>query len=297
MIRAEKNLLYRLGACLLPHANFLGMDLGNEINCLSDFGIDINDGILDAWSAEMHRCLESVCPQHIRTNGVDHIPYFTNGTFSRSRLANEGNVTSLHTWVGFTGALGRYGYDTPQVYSLPEYMIELARANASDAQRPVWIQEFGASRDWMPEEAIPKFLTETVLLIASCENVWGVTWWCSHDVDERMRHLNHMEFALGQFDTDNRPKNEALAFKNLITVLRSAPPSVLHRDEAFVIEDAMFDCADRNMPPEQYPAWRIGDAFLESAAAGGAPTIVTAERAHENAYLRSRGIRTLKRIP
>lgn len=87
-------------------------------------------------------------PEKIVVLGVDHNPWFKDVQFSRSCLANTGNITPLHTWTKFTGAVN-YGVESTENLSLIEYNIELANAYAKDKKRPVWVQEFGAIKEWM----------------------------------------------------------------------------------------------------------------------------------------------------
>lgn len=55
-------------------------------------------------------------------------------------------------------------------------MTALARAYTRDPAKPVWIQEFGATPEWMPAEAIPEFLGATVRRAARAGARW-FTWW------------------------------------------------------------------------------------------------------------------------
>jgi hypothetical protein len=293
MIEAEKNYFKKLFAVAGSHENFLGFDLGNELNCLGDFGYCADTKTLDMWNEEMQRFLEELCPDKIRVSGVDHIPWFTNTSFSRNRLANTGSMTSLHTWLGFTGALARFGYDSLGTYCFPEYCIELARAYADDPDRMSWIQEFGASIDWMPREHIPIFMEKTLKHICSCENVWGVTWWCSHDVNTSLSEFNHLEYDLGLFDINNKPKPEAQKLKELIKRLKLDPPEPAKRTVALVVDETMFGPSAEG---PDYTSWKIGDAFVRLKGHGVDPAFVHRSRVSDEEYLKRRGITSLMEI-
>lgn len=103
--------------------------------------------------------------------------------FHGGALAEAGGAVSLHTWIELTGALKLYPPLGTGSVHLAEYGIELAKAYLTDLTKPVWIQEFGGCKEWMSEEAIPEFAERAVRAAASCSNLWGFTWWCSHDID------------------------------------------------------------------------------------------------------------------
>ena len=71
------------------HDNFLGFDLGNEMNCC--WKTDrLEEG--DAWMNRMFDLCESVSPRGIHVNGVDHNPWFLPATFSPANLAPPAEV-------------------------------------------------------------------------------------------------------------------------------------------------------------------------------------------------------------
>ncbi|QGQ95182.1 hypothetical protein EHS13_09935 [Paenibacillus psychroresistens] len=81
----------------------------------------------------------------------------------------------MHTWVKFTEALDLYGWQGSGSLHLAEYCIELSKAYSLDADRPIWLQELGASSLWMAEEHISPFLEYSVRNAASCSKLWGIT--------------------------------------------------------------------------------------------------------------------------
>ena len=63
---------------LAPHTNFLGYDLGNEINCC--WSCQPVEG--DVWMAGVFKRMHELCPGRIHVNGVDQRPWFRNHRLS-----------------------------------------------------------------------------------------------------------------------------------------------------------------------------------------------------------------------
>jgi DeoR family transcriptional regulator, aga operon transcriptional repressor len=124
-----------------------------------------------------------LAPGKFHVNGADDGPWFSDAGFSRQNLARTGSATVLRCYAYFTGALERYRYDDVGNLHLLEYMVELAKAYATEPGRLVWVEEFGTSPEWMPEQYIPTYADALIRNAASCGHIWGFTWWCSHDID------------------------------------------------------------------------------------------------------------------
>lgn len=208
------------------HANFLGFDLGNEMNCCWK-SASLAEG--DAWTGRMLDLCESISPQAVHVNGVDHQPWFYPETFSPKFLARRQSIIALHCWIEFTGARRRGGVMDPVCTRLAPAMAALARAHAGDENKPVWLQEFGASADWMPAAEIPRFLE-----VAATEAIHGgvnwLTWWASHDIRPDYE-FSSLEYDLGLLDTGNRLKPAGEAFKRLAAEWRGKPVPVAPRLE------------------------------------------------------------------
>jgi endo-1,4-beta-mannosidase len=207
----EAQFLYlkALSEVVADRPNFLGFDLGNELNCCWQ----ASEPIGDAWMRDvLARCRE-VAPRGVHVNGVDHQPWFHPATFSPEELCQSQEIVPLHCWILFTGAMSYGPYDSPACTRLGARMARLARSIAADPVKPIWIQEFGASAEWLPNEAIPAFLRSTVESALE-EGVSWFTWWCSHDIDRRYK-FDDLEYDLGLFTRDNQPKAHALEFAAL----------------------------------------------------------------------------------
>jgi len=201
-----------LGA-VADRTNFLGFDLGNELNVL-DAEMRPDEG--DAWA---RRLLSGLRP-HMRgrwlVNGVDHNPWFTGNGFSTHHLAADYDATTLHCWPQFTGCLIDAPLDGPRSTHLAAFMIGLARHAQSrmGIVRPVWVQEFGCSGEWGDGAARERYMRATVRTAVEAGATW-FTWWCSHDIRPIYRFPS-LEYDLGVLDVDNRRKPLGAAFAELI---------------------------------------------------------------------------------
>lgn len=218
-------------------SNLLGFDLGNELNCVFTTS-QTHEG--DRWMNHWMGWLETRCPHGVHVNGVDHQPWFKPTTFSPQALAARPSMIALHSWIKFTGALKRCGPMDPCCRSLAAAMAHLARAYAANHERPIWVQEFGSSDEWMEPKSIPDFL-EAATRDAIEAGVSWFTWWASHDLDSALT-FHDMEYSMGLLDTDNNCKPQGEAFRCLAKSfggrkvdcrsirLPSAP--TIHNDEA-----------------------------------------------------------------
>jgi len=206
---AQQRYFTELAGVLHPLPNFLGFDLGNEINCC--WWAPCAEG--DAWMNWAMDLVESLAPGNVHVNGVDHQPWFAEATFSPTLLARRSTIVALHAWIEFTGARTRGGpLETPCV-GLCAAMTALAKEYADDTAKPVWIQEFGASPLWMPEAQIPEFLELSIRHAINAGATW-FTWWCSHDLDRSMA-FSPLEYELGLLTLEQQMKPHGRRFQQL----------------------------------------------------------------------------------
>jgi hypothetical protein len=201
------------------HTNFLGFDIGNEMNCCWSTGKETQAG--DAWLDRIMTLAETLCPGQTHVMGVDHQPWFYPETFSAELLARRPSLVALHCWIFYTGALKRGGPLDPPCVNLAAGMAALARAFAGDPAKPIWLQEYGASVEWMDEKTIPRFM-EAATHAAIGEGVAWLTWWCSHDINRRME-FSSLEYELGLITLDNKVKDRGRMFKSIAQQYRSEP--------------------------------------------------------------------------
>ena len=291
MIDAEKFLFSSLAQRIGGHRRFMGFDLGNEL-CVLGYGFNpftVEQG--DRWQAEMMTHCELVAPGKFHVNGVDHGPWFMDFCFSREALANTGAATSVHAWILFTGAMKLYEPMDAGCVRLAEYSIELANAYARDVDRPVWLEEFGINKNWLDEARMPDFAEQTIRHAAACRNTWGMTWWCSHDVDSRYVGMDPLEYGMGLLDTHNNIKPVGARIASLIAEFRANPVQRIIKRMALVLPDGLISRKDT--PQDPYPGWHFAHRYMELVKEGITPAIVLQSRAADKAYLQSRGITEL----
>jgi hypothetical protein len=184
-------------------------------------------------------------------------------------------------------ALDHYRYDQVGNLHLAEYMVELAHAYQASDRRAVRVQEVGTSSEWMPETYISQYATTLLENAAACQNLWGFTWCCSHDIDPAMKGFLRLEYTLGVFDQQNRVKPLGKTLSALAERWRKNPPAALSRSTALVIPDKGLskkgDVAD----------WSIAKQYMDLVSRGVRAAIVLESRAGDKAYLTSRGIEEL----
>lgn len=173
------------------------------------------------------------------------------------------------------------------MHHLAEYGTELAAAYATDPVRPVWVQETGAPEPHIPAADAPDFARATLLNAAGCARLWGVTWWCSHDVDRSLADFPELEYTLGLFDSTGRPKPIAEALSETVAEIRTAAVPPAPRTTALVL-----DCTPSTRSVSG-PGGAFFDAWIRLRQEGVRPTVVLAERAQDTAYLGARGITEL----
>jgi len=294
IIEAEYSLFKSLTEVIGQYKRFLGFDLGNEINVLQEAtsGNSASLSESDLWATNLLARLAQLAPGRFHVNGADDGPWFSDSGFSRRNLATTGAATILHCYAYWTGALKYYRYNDVGSLHLLEYMVELAKAYQLNASRQVWVEEVGASGEWMPERYIPEYAATLLKNAASCGNIWGFTWWCSHDIDPAIKGFDSLEYTLGVLDQKNRVKPIGKVLAKLAEQMRRTPIDALTRPVALVVPD------DRFSGSGETPGWEVGKHFMELIAQGVRPAIVVQSRARDEQYLRMRGIKdlvTLKR--
>jgi len=199
------------------HSNFLGFDLGNELNCCWKTD-ELETG--DHWNRHMLDLATRCAPSGVHVNGVGHNPWFSPMTFSPQQLAATQEIIALHCWTFFTKAHERSNGDffSPRCLRLLESMAALSRSYADDPSKPVWIQEYGMSEEWMNPVDIPRFLKESTLNAIGTGVNW-FTWWSSHDLDRRYA-FSPLEYSLGLITHDQQIKPQGFAFKELAETYR-----------------------------------------------------------------------------
>lgn len=191
------------------HPNVIAIDIGNEINALAhETNLNpVPPGGIDEWAASLVEQVRPAAGSIPLLVGVDNRPLtHRESSMSVTAAATVGDISSVHAWPFFSGALERFGEDTPGGYAIADYFVQLFRAHQRDPHRPVWVQEFGVSPDWISPDRFEGFVRDLVRATLTIDGIWGATWWASHDIDRRHRGFADLEYGLGLLDTHNRVK-------------------------------------------------------------------------------------------
>ncbi|MEJ1090480.1 glycosyl hydrolase [Microbacterium istanbulense] len=289
-------LVTRLGEALADAPNFLGFTTGNETNQFSaknhpsPWPVTADEAA--NWITTLLDAAQAAAPaqQHVHSE-YDAAWYMDGHGFTPAHASRLGAMTTVHSWI-FNGTAQRYGGRSVASDRHAEYMIELSRAFANDPGRAVWLQEVGAPSNCLTPEEAPGFLEATVRWAARTENLWGVTWWCSHDVSRQLADFPELEYSLGLIDAEGEVKPIGRRFAEIIPELRARqePPA---RTTAIVIEvDADEIPVSRGA---MSPGGAIFQAWVDLCTAGMDPAFVTSIDAERPEVLTARGITELVR--
>ena len=268
------------------------MTLGNEINQFSDGPHPDPDRIDDAqaaaWLERMLAACERGAPGRMHLHAEYDAAWYRDGhPFTPAQAARQGALTAVHSWV-FNGTAQRHGPAGVATEHHAAYLIELSKAWAVDPHRPVWLQEVGAPAPHIPEDRAAHFTEATVVNALDCPDLWGVTWWCSHDVSRSLADFPELEYGLGLLDNDRRVKPAGQAIAALAGEWggRTHRPPV--RSTALVVDAGPAGTAPRRSVCA--PGGPVFEAWAELTAQGARPSLVLAELASDTAHLTARGI-------
>jgi hypothetical protein len=295
-LSGQAELVTRLGERLGGASNFLGFTLGNETNQFSaqthPSPWPVTEAEAANWITTLLDAAHAAAPaqQHVHSE-YDAAWYMDGHGFTPALASRLGDITTVHSWI-FNGTAQRYGGRSVASDRHAEYMIELARGFAVDPAKPIWLQEVGAPSNCLTPEQTPDFLEATLRSVARTANLWGVTWWCSHDVSRSLADFPELEYTLGLVDQNGEAKPIGRRFAELIPELRerrAAPARTLgivvevDEDETPISRGAMS------------PGGTIFQAWVDACEAGADPAIVTSADAAKPEILAARGITELVR--
>ncbi|MFF9817194.1 glycosyl hydrolase [Streptomyces sp. NPDC014006] len=277
--------LHALAGALADRPNFLGMTLGNEVNQFSAGPHPDPDRAsaeaIDAWLERMLAACEKGAPGRLHLHAeYDATWYQDDQPFTPAQAARHGAVTAVHSWV-FNGTAQRHGRTGIPTEHHAAYLIELSKAWADDPARPVWLQEVGAPAPLIPPEHAAAFTEATIAAALDCPGLWGVTWWCSHDVSRSLADFPDLEYSLGLLTNDRRPKDTARVLARAARTPRGTPAT---RTTALAVP------ADPALRSLCAPGGPVFDAFFRLVEDGARPTTVLDTRARDTAHLAARGI-------
>jgi hypothetical protein len=268
------------------------MTVGNEVDQFSGDPHPDPDRVTTAGAAAWLRRMIAACEEgapgrlHLHAS-YDAAYYLDDHPFTPWHSARIGAATAVHSWV-FNGTAQRYGARSTATAQHAAYLVELSKAWAGDPHRPVWLQEVGAPAPHIGPEDAARFTGETVTAVLDCPDLWGVTWWCSHDVDRSLADFPELEYSLGLLTDDRRVKPAGARLAAAAAGLRAGWTPPPPRTTALVVETGgEVDAPKRSVCA---PGGPVFEASMHLAADGARPTAVLAELADDPAHLAARGI-------
>ncbi|MEV6588986.1 glycoside hydrolase 5 family protein [Streptomyces acidicola] len=301
-LEGQTNLVRALYDALADAPGFLGLTMGNELNQFSDrphpTPMRATSDEAAHWVSTLLAAAPSA-PSHGRVHehvhaAYDAVWYLDDHPFLPAHASRLGDMTAIHSWV-FNGTAQHYGGMSQQSVRHAEYLVELSRAFATDPARRVWLQEVGAPLNCLAETDTPAFCADTVRAAADTTGLWGVTWWCSHDVSRRLTDFPELEYSLGLFDEARRPKPIALRFAETARELRARAHPPVHRTLAVEVP---VDTEDVPLSRSALaPGGVIFEEWMRLAAQDLRPALVTSATVADPAGLAARGIRDVVRVP
>ncbi|MEU9996264.1 glycosyl hydrolase [Streptomyces sp. NPDC050848] len=283
--------LRTLASALADRPNFLGMTLGNEINQFSgDPHPDpdrITPGEAESWLRRMLGECERAAPGRLHLHAeYDAAWYRDDHPFTPAHSARIGAATAVHSWV-FNGTAQRHGADSVATGQHAAYLIELSKAWAEDPARPVWLQEVGAPAPHIAPDRAAAFTRTTVAAALDCPDLWGITWWCSHDVDRSLADFPELEYSLGLLTSSREVKPAGRALADAVAEVRARAHHRPRPRTTALVLDLPDEAPKRSTCA---PGGAFFEAFMRLAADGARPTVVLASRAADRDHLTARGI-------
>ncbi|MEU4542490.1 glycoside hydrolase 5 family protein [Nonomuraea dietziae] len=275
----------RLTRAVADRDNVFAVTLGNEVNNLYPSNPTTPEAST-RWAAELIDVVRAAAPRLLSLHSLYDATWYDPGhPFHPADNVDLGDLTTVHSWV-FNGVSAIDGPLGPATVTHADYLVELAAASSLDPARPVWLQEVGAPRPDIPEADAPEFVRGLLDAVTSNPALWGVTWWCSHDLDRALADFPDREYDLGLFTVDHRAKPATEELASFIKERRRTAPS----------RPALLCDVDLRSEPGRRAEVAPGSAFHTEwvrLRRSGPLAIVTADRAADRGYLAARGITTV----
>ncbi len=222
VMAGQAHYIRTLAEALHTRRNFLGITLGNEVN-LHVGENPLTEKAAEQWLDYLLETCEEAAPGRLHTHSeYDAVWYEPGHPFTPTHAATLGDATTVHSWV-FNGTSERHGPDGAATEHHAEYLIELAHAWAEDPDRLVWLQEVGAPAPDIHADRAADFAEATVANALTCERLWGVTWWCSHDIDRALVDFPEREYDLGLITVDQRVKPAGKRLAEIVAAWKPVP--------------------------------------------------------------------------
>lgn len=272
---------------------FRGLNLGNECNQFLGTRHALH---MTATPGEVTHWLESlIAPVKDRAAKRgrvlthcedDAVWYLDRHSFNPTHAARIGDITTIHSWV-FNGVADRFGASSEQCYRHAQYLTELAKAFAIDPDRKVWVQEIGAPGNVLEQGNEVEFAEQSVRRILECSDVYGITWWCSHDVSSSLADFPVFEHQLGLFNEHGELKDIGRVVRDAIASYDGHEPD--RPSAAIVLPDDVVSL-DSTVRSSCSPNGAVFDYWMQQAIAGNHLGFVCQSIARDSDALALRGI-------
>ncbi|MFC7405847.1 glycoside hydrolase 5 family protein [Georgenia alba] len=272
VVEAQERLVTALGSALTGRPGFLGLTLGNETN---QFGKAIHPDrqalgpqVAGRWLERLLTAAHDCAPGRVHSHSFDDDVWFVDSSgVTPEHAAGIGDVTTVHSWV-FTGVARHFPPDHPAHTWFARYLLELAAAWGGP-DRPLWLQEVGAPVPHLGADRVPDFARETLRRAVARPGLWGVTWWCSHDVDRSLADFPELEYSLGLLAADRSVKPLGAAVRDVLPELRELATRT--PAPAAEVWELPTDDAGRVVRSASAPGSPLFAAWVEAAEAGTPP--------------------------
>lgn len=273
VVGAIADLVRALGENLSDAPNLLGLSVGNEINQFSASNHPDPDPLTvpqaEQWTRTMLEAARNSVPTGLHTvSNYDAAWFMDDHAFTPDQSAQLGDATVVHSWI-FDGTGQRYGARSYEVEHRAEYYLELARGFSPAPERPLWLQEVGAPRNILEQDDVTWFVQRTVQTAMDCPDLYGITWWCSHDVSTELADFPPLEHTLGLIDSHGRIKESGAALSEAVAAARQAP-----------VPDPRGRAIELHVGPDPLlqrsaaaPGGSVFEEWMEASRAGERPTI------------------------
>lgn len=267
------DLVRELGETLADAPNLLGLSVGNEINQFSASNHPDPDALTvpqaEQWTRTMLEAARTAVPSGLHTvSNYDAAWFMDDHAFTPDQSAQLGDATVVHSWI-FDGTGQRYGARSYEVEHRAEYYLELARGFSPTPDRPLWLQEVGAPRSILEQDDVPWFVQRTVETAMDCPNLYGITWWCSHDVSPDLADFPPLEHTLGLFDTHGRIKESGAAFGEAVAAALQSPTPA-DRGTAIDLHVGTEPLLQRSAAA---PGGSVFEQWMDASRSGERPTV------------------------
>lgn len=259
VIEGERSLLQALATALRERPHVTGMTLGNEFAQFakpshpSASAVDVPG--VDAWLRTMFAALTDAWPHGRHHHSFDDLVWFDDDVpFVPRHATTHGAATTVHSWV-FVSLAPRLGAGHRHLAWFARFLCEVAAAWSPDPGRRIWLQEVGAPRPWIGDEAAADFLTTSVRTCAALPQVEAITWWCSHDVSRELADFPELEYSLGLFTSAGDRKPEAEALAAVVADLRADGEPAPAERPALVIGGDWHSGEGRSHTMDMFDAW------------------------------------------